>query len=125
MTATKKPTPEPVADVTIDEITDSITGYDEIAIEDQLKLTFAELAQARNHFKWYRAHIAIYLVRKGTKAGVAWKTAMSMPQVELQTYFPKSLADPTDLIDESTEGKGDGTPAPSSTKKPPSASSPE
>jgi hypothetical protein len=128
MTATKtpatKPTAEPVADVSMGEITDSITGYDEIAIEDNLKLTFIELAMKRNHMKWVRAHIAIYLFHKGEKAAVAWRTAMTMPQKELQTFFP-SDGDPDDVTDESDAGKGEGAAVTPPARRPRSASSPE
>lgn len=122
MTATQT-TPEPVAEISMDEVTESITGYDEIAIEENLKITFIELAIKRNHMKWVRAHVAIYLFHKGEKAAAAWKTAMSMPQKELQTFFPPT-GDPEDITDESESGKDDGKPTTPPTRKPRSASSP-
>lgn len=123
MTATKTPKLPPVADVSMDEITESITGYDEQMIEDHLKLTFAELALGKNHMKWARGHVAVWLVRQGDKPAEAFKKAMSLPQRELQTFFP-ATGDPRDITDESDSGKGEGAPESSPVKKQRSASSP-
>ena len=124
MTAKKKTELEPVADMTIDEVTESITGYDELGIEEQYKLTLPELTLTKNTYKWTRAHVAIYLLHKGKRPAEAWKTALSLTVPEVQAYFPKSVADPDDITDESDEGKGDAAPVATPTTKRRSASQP-
>lgn len=123
--STKKTPAEPVATITAEEVTESITGFDEIAIAANLKMTIVELVAPRHRYAWTRALIATYLTHTGTKPTVAWKTAMELTIVEVQSYFPETTADPDDITDESDEGKDDAVPAPSRTTKPRSASQPE
>lgn len=87
--ATTKPEPaeEPrkyATELTSIEMTESLTGYDELKIEAKLGKPVEDI---QGNYTLIRAMAAIHLMRGGTKEGIAWGKAMDMPASELKRYF--------------------------------------
>lgn len=93
MNTTTKRTPAVKAEVplttetTIAEMFDSLTGYDELAIERELERDLEELV--KNSTLLGRAMVAIHRTREGDKSHDAWKFAMTLRIGQVTGYFAK------------------------------------
>lgn len=92
----------PKTELTVEEMVDSLTGWDELAIEEHLKRPIDGM---RSNYTVGRALIGVHLTREGQKAGVAFKAAMAMPNSEVSKYFTKKSANDDDLLVPSESGK--------------------
>lgn len=109
------------SDQTVEEIADSLTGFDEIAIKKAFGAPFATLAPNENGvggdvFQFLRALVFTHRRREGDSDVAAYNTAQALTTGEINGYF----------AEESPEsGKDSSTPAETPTSSPPGASSPD
>lgn len=108
--ATTKPDPaevEPtkyVTELTILEMSESLTGYDELKIEVKLEKPVEAI---EGNYTLIRALAAIHMIRGGAKEGIAWGKVMNMPASEIKRYFsPKT----DDEMDPGASGSGKDAP---------------
>jgi hypothetical protein len=84
---------------TVEEMTQSLTGFDEIAIAQRFGAEFSDLAQS-NPLRLQRAVIFVAERRKhfatgnGFQDDEAYQTAMELPLSALETYFASGEDDP-------------------------------
>lgn len=92
------------SDMTLEEITESLTGFDEIAIE---KHAGEELLSMQNRpTRMVRALVGIDLMRKREISyPEAYKVAMGMPMKEVMEYFAE---DEEVMPDEPVTPSGEG-----------------
>ena len=97
-------------ELTIEEVQESITGFDEIAVEQHMGMDIYTDAEAKP-ILLLRALVFVHQVHELKPAPEARKAALGMTLKEVQGYF----AEPPEEIDEDepdTEaGKGDSQPA--------------
>lgn len=100
---TDPPAPEPVVLPSLGEVLDSLTGFDEVAIEGIFKSHLESLSGIR----LFRAGAFTLLRRQKTPDAEAFRTVMAMPSREIQAMFRTDKADePTDDEDgDDDEGK--------------------
>jgi hypothetical protein len=98
-------------DQTFDELLDSLTGYDEMAIKSVAKVPMSHLLET-DPILGSRHAIAIHQMRQSGQEGpksyaAHYKAAMDLPLKDVRTYFAEEPedVDPTDPDSES--GKGD------------------
>lgn len=94
---------------TVDEIIDSLTGHDELAIHAAFGKDITELAQVHRTLL-LRAAVAIDLSRNQDEKvpfHKAYKAAMDMRMSEVAEYFPDSEEDVIEDEPESDSGKDD------------------
>jgi hypothetical protein len=103
-TATSEPAAEtwPKTELTVEEMVDSLTGWDELAIEEQLKKPIDGM---KSNYTVGRALIGVHRMREGEKPGVAFKAAMAMPNGDVSKYFTKKTANDNDLLVPTEAGK--------------------
>lgn len=94
--AATAPTAEPaeplyVTELTYQEVLDSVTGYDEIGLKQNLHTTFEEIAgddeKPINQALLLRALIGVHRLHEGETPSEAWTRALSATRGELRTYF--------------------------------------
>lgn len=108
-------------DQTVEELADSLTGFDEIAIKKAFGAPFAVLApnekgQGGDVFQFLRALVFVHRRRDGESDVTAYNSAQGMTTGEVNGYF----------ADESAEsGKDDSTTDETPMSSPPGASSPD
>lgn len=71
---------------TLDDLADSLTGFDEIAIKQAFKQTVAQLADDPGQL--IRALIFVHRRREGDNDVTAWNAAQAMPARDALDYFP-------------------------------------
>lgn len=115
------------ADVTAEEVTESITGFDEIAVEKHFDGLDLYMDGERKPIKMLRALIFVHLRHTAGEHGKDTATAeaaMAMPLSDVQAYFkPDTEANPADPDTDS--GKGDSPVDSEPDGSPPSAWLPE
>lgn len=101
------PTPTPVTELTAEEVTESLTGFDEIAIEKMFGGFDPYTGGEKKPMTLMRSLIFVMQRRGGDKDPAAKAYAMALPVSEVNGYFTESEdeADPEDPDTES--GKGD------------------
>ncbi|MEU4391645.1 hypothetical protein [Kribbella sp. NPDC023855] len=106
-TAASEPAAEtwPKTELTVEEMVDSLTGWDELAIEEQLKKPIDGM---RSNYTVGRALIGVHRMRAGEKAAIAFKAAMEMPNGDVSKYFTKKTANDNDLLVPTEAGKEAG-----------------
>lgn len=87
-------------DQTAEQVFDSVTGFDEIAIAQKFGLTVMELAE-KDGSMFVRSMIFIAKRRDGATDDEAWQAAMGMSTKDYTTFF----AEPT----EEEAGKDEAT----------------
>lgn len=92
----------PKTELTIPEMMDSLNGWEEIAIEEQLKRPIDAM---KSNFTVARALIGVHMTREGKKPGVAFAAAMTMSNDDVTKYFTKKSANDDDLLVPSESGK--------------------
>lgn len=108
-------------DQTVEELADSLTGFDEISIKKAFGVPFSALApnekgEGGDVFQFLRALVFTHRRREGDNDVTAFNTAQAMTTGEVNGYF----------AEESPEsGKDSSTPAETPTSSPPGASSPD
>jgi len=108
-------------DQTVEELSDSLTGFDEIAIKKAFGVPFAALApnekgQGGDVFQFLRTLVFVHRRREGDTDVTAYNAAQGMTTGEVNAYF----------ADESAEsGKDDSTTGETPMSSPPGASSPD
>ena len=97
-------------DITIEEITESLTGFDELAIAKFFGMEWMALGETRPT-ALSRALIFVHKRREGAKDADAYQQAMSLTLGETTEYF----ADDADEMDpddpDSESGKDDSSPS--------------
>lgn len=104
---------EPVSELTIDEATGTLTGYEEIGIERHFGKPWMTLAEAEP-MTLVRALIFTIGTREGANAPEAKDQAMRMTLAEVMAYFTPDEDDRDPLEEEesdSEQGKGNAVPA--------------
>ena len=99
-------------DVTLSEISESLTGFEELDIEKAFGRTYAQIAADDNFTMFGRALIAVHLSRtQSIPYTEAYDQAMRMPIRDLDDYFaPDEELDPDEP--ETPAGKEPSSPAP-------------
>jgi len=98
--------------MTGDEMFDSLTGFDEIAITKKFGKTISQLAQA-DELQFTRALIFIDYRRRGQKDDTAYEGAMTLPidaadgRDAVMTYFAKAQPEIMPESPVTDQGKGD------------------
>lgn len=89
-------------DITIEEMTESLTGFDELAIAKHFGMEWMALGEAKPT-SLSRALVFVHLRREGKKDGDAYQGAMSMTLREASEYFADAEddVDPDDPTSES------------------------
>lgn len=107
------------SDQTVEEIADSLTGFDEIAIKKAFGVPFSSLApdpkgQGGDVFQFLRALAFTHRRREGDNDVTAYNTAQGLTTAEVNGYFAEESAE---------SGKDDSKPEETPTSLPPGASS--
>lgn len=90
---------------TVDELLNSLTGYDELAITKAFDKSIFELAeQAASHY--LRALIFVTELRAGKKADEAKKSVLSLTIRQAQDFFSDEPDEPTPDAPITSAGKG-------------------
>lgn len=105
--------------ITADEMTESLTGFDEIAIEKAFGDVWETLANRRPS-TFNRALIFVHFTREGQNANEARKAALTLTLGQTTSFFTDEDDDPEDET-----GKDEQPPASEPTSSQPSASLPE
>lgn len=109
------------SDQTVEELANSLTGFDEIAIKKAFGATFASLSpnekgEGGDVFQFLRALVFVHRKREGDNDITAFNAAQALTTTEATSYF----------ADESAEsGKDSSTPEETPTSSPPGVSSPD
>lgn len=120
------PVPETTTELTFDELLDSVTGYDEIAIKAAAQVPLSTLLTT-DAMQAMRAVIAVHQLRDtgaemGPKAYYAqYKLAQEMPTKAVRTYFAEPAKDPIPDEPDSPAGKDDSSSEEKTKTSPPSA----
>ncbi|WBQ02941.1 hypothetical protein [Kribbella sp. CA-293567] len=98
-------------ELTFDEVLDSLTGYDELAIKSTTDVPLSKMLAA-DSVHALRAVIGIHTLRETGKSGskayqAAYKAAMEMPLSQVRQYFAEPPGDPIPDEPDSTAGKDD------------------
>lgn len=85
-------------DQTTEELADSLTGFDEIAIKKAFGATLSELSpdqkgQGGDVFQFLRALIFVHRRREGENDITAFNTAQNLRTAELNGYFAEESAE--------------------------------
>jgi hypothetical protein len=96
-------------DKTAEEVMQSLTGFDEIAIAQRFGAKVLKIAK-EDETSFLRSLVFIEKRREGLKDGDAWQAVMEMPLAEVQEYFPDDDEFDPDEPD-TASGKGSMTPA--------------
>lgn len=106
---TKTTTPETVTKLTQDEMVDSLTGFEEIAIEKHFDAEIFDLSVVKR----MRAMVMIMLIREGKSGPEAKKEAMGFTQAQIVGYFADDEGedDPESDFPVTVAGKDDAEPA--------------
>lgn len=104
-------------DQTPEELADSITGFDEIAIKKAFGAAFATMGapETGDPFQFLRSLIFVHCRREGSNDITAYNTAQGLTTAEVNDYFAETSAE---------SGKDNSTPEETPTSSPPGASSP-
>jgi hypothetical protein len=108
-------------DQTVEELADSLTGFDEIAIKKAFGVPFATLApdekgKGGDVFQFLRSLVYVHCRRDGENDVTAYNTAQGMTTSEVNSYF----------ADESAEsGKDNSQTEERPTTSPPGVSTPD
>lgn len=78
---------------TFNEMLDSLTGYEELAIQSGFDADINTLINTHATFA-VRACIAVDLARQGSTAAEAKKAAMSLTLTEVNAYFREDVEEP-------------------------------
>lgn len=110
-----------LCDQTVEELGESLTGFDEIAIKKAFGMPFASLAPNENGqggdvYQFLRAMVFVHRRREGDNDVTAYNTAQAMTTGEINGYFAEESAE---------SGKDDSTPEETPMSSPPGASSPD
>lgn len=81
-------TPKPQTDQSVDDLLNSLTGFDELAINKAFGADVFDLAE-RQPTMYVRALIFIHFTRAGQDAGAAKKASMGMTIKQAQDFFPE------------------------------------
>lgn len=112
-------------ELTVSDVTDSLTGFDEIAIEKHMGMDIYT-DRARKPVMLMRSLVFVMKRREGLSDVDAHKAALGMTVTEIHDFFPD---DPDDEIDpeapETPEGKDDSQPETAPAVSPTSVSAPE
>lgn len=119
-TASTRRKSAPVSKISLDELTDSLTGYDELAVEQAFGADIYDLGSIRQ----IRAGIFCHRRRQGDKHDEAKKFAMGLTVRAVLDYFPDPEAEPVmpGVGPETEEGKGAEQPVSEPQSSQPSAS---
>lgn len=94
----------PVTTATLPETMDSVTGYDEIGIEQNLGTSLEVMAGDDKRgiptqaIKLTRAMIAVHRMHEGDAPAKAWRYALSMRFGDVQQYFTDVPGDDDDTL---------------------------
>ena len=88
----------PQCDQTVEEIADSLTGFDEIAIKKAFGVPFSALApnekgEGGDVFQFLRALAFTHRRREGDSDITAWNTAQGMSTSEVNGFFAEESAE--------------------------------
>jgi hypothetical protein len=109
------------SDQTVEELADSLTGFDEIAIKKAFGVPFASLSpnekgEGGDVFQFLRTLVFIHRKREGDNDVTAFNAAQALTTAEVNGYF----------ADESAEsGKDNSTPGQTLPSSQPGVSSPD
>lgn len=103
-----------VTELTYQEVLDSVTGYDEIGLKQNLHTTFEEIAGTDevpvNEAMLIRALIGVHRLHEGDTPSKAWKLALTTTRGELRTYFtPPGNNDDDAMVGPTSESGKDGS----------------
>jgi hypothetical protein len=109
------------SDQTVEELADSLTGFDEIAIRKAFGATFASLSpnekgEGGDVFQFLRALVFVHRKREGDNDITAFNAAQGLTTGEVNSYFAEESAE---------SGKDDSTPEVRPTSSQPGASTPD
>lgn len=74
-------------ETTIQEMAESLTGYDELAIKKEFRLTVSALVNDGDTIASMRAYVFVHQRRQGLKDSEAYAAAMEMRQADILAYF--------------------------------------
>lgn len=111
----------PQCDQTVEEIADSLTGFDEIAIKKAFGVPFSALApdekgQGGDVFQFLRSLAFTHRRREGDNDVTAYNAAQGLTTAEVNGYFAEESAE---------SGKDSSAPEQTPTSSQPGASSPD
>lgn len=89
----------------IDEVLESINGFEEVAVEKAFGADPIELAQGQKLMKFTRAMVFVVKKREGLNDLQARQAAMEMTMADLQTFFVMSDDDDEDPKEETSSAK--------------------
>lgn len=98
----------PKVDLTFTEMTESLTGFDEIAVEKHMGIDPYSDGE-RKPIKAVRALVFVHLTRQGKNAPQAVEEAQSMPMKDVMSYFAE---EPDEVFEDepvTAMGEGDGS----------------
>jgi hypothetical protein len=106
---------------TVEELADSVTGFDEIAIKKAFGANFASLSpnekgEGGDVFQFLRTLVFVHRRREADNDITAYNTAQGLTTSEVNAYFAAESPE---------SGKGDSTPAQTPMSLPPGVSSPD
>ena len=109
------------SDQTVQELSDSLTGFDEIAIKKAFGVPFAALApnekgEGGDVFQFLRSLVFIHARREGANDVTAYNAAQGLTTAEVNGYFAEESAE---------SGKDGSAPEVTPTSSQPGASSPD
>lgn len=111
----------PDCDQTVQDLADSLTGFDEIAIKKAFGVPFSTLApnekgEGGDAFQFLRSLVFVHRRREGDNDVTAYNTAQGMTTHEVNGYFAEESAE---------SGKDDSSPDETPTSSQPGVSSPD
>jgi hypothetical protein len=112
------------ADVTLTELLESVTGFDEIAVEQQFGIDLY-VGNDAHPMKVARAAVFIHKIHQQTPAPEARKYALGLTTNEVESYFLPEPEEPVAHEPVTDVGKDEPAPMLEPTSSPDSASPPE
>ncbi len=103
------------------EFADTLTGFDEIAIETHMGFSVYDAEKASQGIKSLRALVFVAKLRDGLNAPDAKKAALEMTAGVLNEFFADEPEDVIEDEPDSDAGKGGSAPESALTTSPPSA----
>lgn len=96
----------PMAELTADDMFESLTGHEEIAVKQMFGRTAVDLSQV-DPLQFMRALIYVEQARRGLKDKQAWNAAQSLTLGQAADYFADDEPEPMPEDPSTDQGKGE------------------